>query len=295
MMEFLNLLGLLLLSAIRTSTPLILAAAGGSVCARSGVMAMGMEGFMLVASFGAAWGAYTFQNAWLGLLVGILFGVFYSLLYAVLCVTFSMNQVICGIGMNMFALGFTTSMTQIVWGTRAYSDTVPTLDHIQLPLVGDISVMVPLAILLAVLLWGYLFKTPQGLHMRIVGENPLAARTIGINTKKFKYLGVLICGLLCSLAGSFLSIDHVNRFVMDMTAGRGYIAVSVNILGRFNPLGAIAGGLLFGVADSLQNVVTSSSIPGQLLSMVPYVVTLLVISFAVRYVSSPAGMGKSDD
>ena len=254
MMEFLNVLGLLLLSAIRTSTPLILAAVGGSVCARSGVMAMGMEGFMLIAAFGAAWGSYAMQNAWLGLLVGIACGVLYSLIFA-----------------------------------------VPTLDHIKLPLVGDISVMVLVALASAVLLWAYLFKTPQGLHMRIVGENPIAAKTIGINTKKFKYLGVLICGLLCSLAGSFLSIDHVNRFVMDMTAGRGYIAVSVNILGRFNPLGAIAGGLLFGVADSLQNVVTSSSIPGQLLSMVPYVVTLLVISFAVRYVSSPAGMGKSED
>lgn len=295
MMEFLNVLGLLLLSAIRTSTPLILAAVGGSVCARSGVMAMGMEGFMLIAAFGAAWGSYAMQNAWLGLLVGISCGVLYSLIFAVLCVTFAMNQVICAIGMNMFAVGFTTSMTQIIWGTRAYSDTVPTLDHIKLPLVGDISVMVLVALASAVLLWAYLFKTPQGLHMRIVGENPIAAKTIGINTKKFKYLGVLICGLLCSLAGSFLSIDHVNRFVMDMTAGRGYIAVSVNILGRFNPLGAIAGGLLFGVADSLQNVVTSSSIPGQLLSMVPYVVTLLVISFAVRYVSSPAGMGKSED
>lgn len=295
MKEILDFLGLLLLSSLRTSTPLILAAVGGSVCARSGIMAMGMEGFMLIAAFGAAWGSHVTQNAWLGLVCGILLGIFYSLIYAVLSVSFAVNQVICGIGMNMFALGFTTSMTEIVWGTRAYSDTVPTLTHLNLPLVGDISIMVPLAILCAILLYIYLFKTPQGLHMRIVGENPIAAKTIGINTKKFKYLGVLICGLLCSLAGSFLSIDHVNRFVMDMTAGRGYIAVSVNILGRFNPLGAIAGGLIFGVADSLQNVVTTASIPGQLLSMIPYIVTLLVISFAVRYVSSPAGMGKSED
>lgn len=295
MTGFFDLLGVLLLSAIRTSTPLILAAAGGAVCARSGVMAMGMEGFMLMAAFGAAYGSHLAQNAWLGLAAGLLLGVAYALVYAVLCVSFAMNQVICGIGMNMFALGFTTTMTQIVWGTRAYSDTVPTLGHIRLPLVGDISVMVPLAVILAVLLWAYLFKTPWGLHMRIVGENPVAAKSIGINTKRYKYLGVLLCGLLCSLAGSFLSIDHVNRFVMDMTAGRGYIAVSVNILGRFNPLGAVAGGLLFGLADSLQNVLTGANLPGQLLSMIPYLVTLLVISFAVRYVSSPEGMGKSEE
>lgn len=295
MSEFFSTIGILLLSAMRTSTPLILAAAGGACCARSGIMAMGMEGFMLMAAFGATYGSYLTNNPWSGLALGMALALLYSLIFAVLCVTFSMNQVICGIGMNMFASGFTTAMTEIIWGTRSFSATVKTLPHLNLPLVGDISIMVPLAIILPILLYVFMFRTTKGLHIRIVGENAAAAKSIGINTKCSKYIGVLLCGLMCGLAGSYLSIDHVNRFCMDMTAGRGYIAVAVNTLGRFSPLGAIGGGLIFGVADSLQNVINSGSIPGQLLSMVPYIVTLLVICFAVRFVNAPADMGSTEE
>ncbi len=287
-------IGIMFKTAIRLSTPIIYAAIGGSFSGRSGVMALGLEGFMLFSAFGAAWGSYLTQNPWLGLLFGVIFGILLSLIFGILCVTFSVNQVIAAIGTNMFASGITATLTDIIWGTRAYSDQVPTLDHISLPFFGDISVLVPLAIISAVVSWIFMFKTPQGLRLRIVGEDPVAAKSIGINTRKYKYLGILISGFLCGLAGSFLSIDHVNRFVGGMTAGRGYIAVVVNILGRFNPIGVLGSGIMFGFMDSIQVVATKISIPGQFLSMIPYIATLFVISFGIKYVRGPAGIGKSD-
>ena len=234
-MNWAELLGILLISTVRMCTPITLAAVGGVFSARSGVMALGLEGFMLMGAFGAAWGSFVSQNALVGLLCGVALSAFYSLIFALLCVVFSVNQVICGIGMNLFASGFTASMTQLVWGTRANSDIVPTLPHLTLPLVGDLSPLIPLMLVIVAASWFYLFRTPWGLRLRIVGENTPAAKSIGINAVRYKFLGVAISGVLCGLAGSFLSIDHVNRFVREMTAGRGFIAVAVNILGRFNP------------------------------------------------------------
>lgn len=283
---------ILLVSTIRMSTPITLAAVGGTFSARTGTMALGLEGFMLMGAWGAALGSYLFQNPFLGLLTGILTASLFSLIFGVFTIRFHVNQVICGIGFNLFASGFTASMTQMVWGTRANSAQIPTLPKIMIPGVGELSILIPIMLIIVAVSWFYLFKTPSGLRMRVVGESAHAADSIGLNVNRYKYLGVLISGALCGMAGSFLSVDHVNMFVRDMTAGRGFIAVAVNILGRYNPIGALGGGLLFGFADSLQLVIPSAMIPGQLLQMIPYVVTLFVIIFAVRYVSTPAGIGE---
>ncbi len=283
---------ILLVSTIRMSTPIALAAVGGAFSARSGTMALGLEGFMLMGAWGAALGSYLFDNAFIGLFMGILVSMAFSLLFGVFTIRFQVNQVICGIGFNLFASGFTASMTQMIWGTRANSDRVATLPRIHVQGIGDFSILIPIMLLVVFVSWFYLFRTPSGLRMRIVGESAHTADSIGLKVKYYKYLGILISGVLCGMAGSFLSIDHVNMFVREMTAGRGFIAVAVNILGRFNPLGALGGGLLFGFADSLQLVIPSELVPGQILQMIPYAVTLFVIIFAVRYVSSPAGMGE---
>ena len=283
---------ILLASTIRMSTPITLAAVGGTFSARTGTMALGLEGFLLMGAWGAALGSYLFQNAWMGLLMGILVSLAVSFLFGVFTIRFHVNQVICGIGFNMFASGFTASMTQMIWGTRANSVQVPTLGRITVPLLGEMSVLIPIMLVIVAVSWYYLFKTPYGLRMRVVGESAHAADSIGLKVNRYKYAGILISGTLCGISGSFLSIDHVNMFVREMTAGRGFIAVAVNILGRYNPLGALGGGLLFGFADSLQLVIPSATVPGQLLQMIPYAVTLFVIIFAVRYVSTPAGIGE---
>lgn len=283
---------ILVVSTIRMSTPITLAAIGGTFSARSGTMALGLEGFMLVGAWGAAAGSCLFQNAFAGLLTGILMAALFSLLFGVFTIQFRVNQVICGIGFNMFASGFTAAMTQVFWGTRANSVSVPTLWRIHLPIIGEISILIPIMLLVVLVSWFYLFKTPSGMRMRIVGESAKTADSLGLHVNRYKYAGILVSGILCGIAGSFLSIDHVNMFVREMTAGRGFIAVAVNILGKYNPVGILGGGLLFGFADSLQLVIPSAWVPGQILQMIPYGVTLLVIVFAVRYVAAPAGIGE---
>lgn len=295
MSEILQNIEIILISALRASTPIILAAIGGLFCAKSGVMAMGLESFMLVSAFGAAWGSYVTQNPWFGLIIGVFSGVLMSILFAILAVSFSVNQVICGVGLNLLASGLTAILTELVWGNRAYSEIVPTLPIVKLPILGEISWFIPLTLIIAFSSWIVIFKTPQGLRLRIVGEDPVAAKTIGIDVKKYKYSGVLIAGFLSGLAGSYLSIHQINRFVGEMTAGRGYIAMAVNVLGKYNPLGAVAGGFLFGLATSIQNVTTRSEIHGRLLLMIPYLVTVIVLSLSVKHAQAPAGMGKTGD
>lgn len=286
---------LFLISALRSSVPVALAAVGGTFSARCGIMPMGMEGFILMGAFGATCGSYYSNNPWIGLLCGVGLAVSYALLHGLLCVQFHMDQVICGIGLNMFASGFTASMTQVIWGSRANSVSVTALPHISLPGVGSISFILPLSIIIGVLGWLFMFRTPWGLRHRIVGEKPVAARTIGISIKKYRFLGEIIIGLLCGLAGCYLSIDHVNRFAFGMSSGRGYIAVAVNILGGYNPLGSLAGSLIFGSAASLKSVFTDGSIPSQLLDLCPYLVTILVVTFAVRHVRAPAGIAETGE
>ncbi|MCI8474856.1 MAG: ABC transporter permease [Oscillospiraceae bacterium] len=288
-------LGLLIISALRSSIPVALAAIGGTFSARCGIMPMGMEGFILIGAFGATCGAYYSGNPWVGLLTGILAALLLALLHGLLCVRFHMNQVICGIGINMLASGITASLTQIIWSTRANSEATVSLPRIMLPVFGNSSILLPATILIGLCGWAFMFRTPWGLRMRIVGEKPLAARTLGISIVKYRFAGEIIVGVLCGLAGSYLSIDHVNRFALGMSAGRGYIAVAVNILGGFNPIGSMLGSLVFGFAASLKNVFTNGSIPSQLLDMCPYLVTILTVTFAVRHVRGPAGIGDSGE
>ncbi|HIR84740.1 MAG TPA: ABC transporter permease [Candidatus Galloscillospira excrementavium] len=286
---------LFLISALRSSVPVALAAVGGNFSARCGIMPMGMEGFILMGAFGATCGSYYTNNPWLGLLCGVALSTLYALIHGVLCVQYHMDQVICGIGLNMFASGFTASMTQVIWGSRANSSSVESLPHIVLPVIGNVSFMLPLAIVVGLVGWAFMFRTPWGLRLRIVGEKPLAARTIGISIKKYRFLGECIVGVLCGLAGSYLAIDHVNRFAYEMSAGRGYIAVAVNILGAYNPIGSLFGSLIFGAAAALKSVFTDGSIPAQLLDLCPYLVTILVVTFAVRHVRAPAGIADTGE
>lgn len=293
MESFLSNIGIIFLSTIRMSVPITLAAVAGVFSARAGIMALGLEGMMLAGAFGAALGSYVTGSAFIGILTGICAGVIISLLHGILTIKYHVDHVISGIGLNLLASGVTTVLLQIIWGNRGNSPEVSSIKSINIPLLGQISPIVCVMILVVIVSWIVIFKTTFGLRLRMVGEHPKAASTVGINVKSVKYISVIITGILAGLGGAYLSIDHINLFVREMTAGRGYIAVVVNILGRYNPVGALFGGLLFGFADSIQLVLPGNKIPGQLVQMVPYIVTLLVLMFAVRYVSPPAGLGKN--
>ena len=168
-----------------------------------------------------------------------------------------------------------------------------------IPVIGPILAQqsVSFLVMAAVVIvgWIVLFKTRFGLRLRMVGENPKAAATMGLRVHGIKYCGVLICGALAGVGGAYLSLDQLDMFVRNMTAGRGYIAVAIAILGRYNPAQIVPCALLFGFCDAVQIYLQGEAFPPQIVQMLPYIVTLLVLAFGVKHIKPPAGVGKYDD
>ena len=295
----------ILATAIYVSTPLIIAGVGGVFSVRSGVMALGLESMMMAGAFGGVLGAYLTGSVVIGFLVGTLFGMLLGSFHAILSVSYKVNQVISGIGLNLLALAATTLSMQLIWGARGMSPTVNSLTAnlggpiTRIPFIGPVlagqSINFIVMIFVVVVGWIVLFKTRYGLRLRTVGENPKAANSIGLRVHLLKYSGVLICGALAGYGGAFLSLDQLNVFVRDMTAGRGFIAVAIIILGRYNPLLIVPCALLFGFADIIQIYLQNVGVPVQIIQMLPFVVTLLVLAFGVRHIRPPAGVGKHED
>ena len=140
-----------------------------------------------------------------------------------------------------------------------------------------------------------MFRTRFGLRLRMVGENPKAAATVGLPVHRIKYIAVVCCGMLAGLGGAYLSIDHLDMYVRDMSAGRGYIAVAIMILARYNPIMVVLCALIFGFSDAVQISLQGYGVPSQIMAMIPYMVTLLVLAFGVRQITPPAGVGAHDD
>lgn len=282
-----------LFSAFRMGVPLAFAALGGIYSSRAGIVAMGLEGMMLTGAFSAAYVSYISNNPWLGLIGGTMTGMLMALFEGVLVIQYKLDQVIGGVGINLLALGGTNLLMQVVWKNRGKSPLVPTIGKINIPGIGGVSVLLFLLVILAAVSWFLIYETAWGLRLRMIGENPLAARSLGIKTRKIQYTAMSICGMLSGLAGSYMCIDQLDFFSRNVTAGRGYIAMSIDILGRYHPFGILAGGVLFGTADALQVSLQRFHISGQLLKMLPYFVTLMVIIFAVKHVKAPASLGKN--
>lgn len=288
-----NLLGNLdaiLISSISMSIPLILAAIGGVFSVKCGIMALGLESMMMVGAFTAVLGSFYTESALLGVFSGVLGGMIFAALYGLLSIRYKVNQIISGIGLNLLALATTTLMMQIIWGNRGNSPQVASIQSS-----GALSIMAYVMVAIAIISWVVLFKTTYGLRLRMVGENPKAASTMGLKVRGLKYSGVIICGALAGLGGAYLSLDHLDMFVRDMTAGRGYIAVVIAILARYNPLGVVGCGLLFGFCEAVQIYLQGQGIPTQLIQMIPYIATLLVLTFAVKHIKAPAGVQKHED
>ena len=298
MTSVLHNLGAVLVSTISMSIPLIFAAVGGVYSVRSGIMALGLESMMMAGAFTAVLGSYFSGNVVVGLLCGMLGGALLGILHGILSVRYKVNQVISGIGLNLLALAATTLFMQIIWGNKGSSPQVASVDFVvggPIPILNQLS---PLAYLMAAVVavaWVVLFKTRYGLRLRMVGENPKAAASVGLRVHMLKYSGVLICGVLAGMGGAYLSLGHINMFVRDMTAGRGYIAVVIAILARYNPVGVALCALIFGFCDAIQIYLQGQAISSHLIQMLPYLVTLLVLTFGVKHIRPPAGVGKFDD
>ncbi|MEL6263747.1 MAG: ABC transporter permease [Cyanobacteria bacterium J06626_6] len=287
-------------ASLRLSVPLAFAALGGLLSERSGVLNIGLEGMILAGAFASAAIVFISGQVWLGVAIACIAGALVGLLHAYLCVSLSVNQLVSGLAINLAAAGLTTYGARLIFatGTVALSGIEP----IGIPFLKNLPILgvffqqdllfYALVVLIVVSTYG-LFYTRGGLSLRAVGNAPKAADTAGVSVVWVRYLSVVICGLLCGLAGAYLTLVHVGFFTENMSAGKGFIALAALIFGRWHPVGTAFACLLFGTTEALQLRIQAFGldIPYQLLAMLPYVTALLALTGLAGKVSPPAALG----
>ena len=277
-------------SSIRLATPIILAAIGGALCNRAGVLNLALEGKMLLGAFLGILGAFFFANTYMGLVVAALAGGLLGAFFAFVYLKYDVNLIILAIAINLLILELTVYMMRVMFGNvGTWSDpsiqklpdiNIPVLQDI--PVVGDIlsgyNFVVYLSWFVAIAGYVILFHTKFGRHVRAVGENQDAAEAVGINSRRVQLFALVISGALAALGGAFLSVGHLTLFTRNMSNGRGWIGVSAALFGFNHPIGVLLAGLFFGFADAfavrLQNV---TDLPPSLIQVLPFFATLLAL------------------
>jgi general nucleoside transport system permease protein len=291
---------------LRFATPLLFAALGGTISERSGVINIGLEGMMLMGAFWGIWGADQTGSWVLGLLIGMASGLLLALIHAVWSITLRADQIVSGFSMNFLALGITGFFYVNIYGNQGTPEGIPRAPDVTLPgiedipffgdIFGTLNILVWLGLLTVFLLWLFLFRTPSGLRLRSVGENPLAAETAGLSPVRIRYRAVAASGALAAIGGAYLSIGFVGSFGENMTAGKGYIGLAVMICGRWLPQGALVFALLFGFFSALaQRLPVFSESAATLFQALPYVVTLIAVAGVVGKSIPPAADGRPLD
>ena len=274
---------------LSSATPIALAGVGGIFGERSGITNIGLEGTMLLGAFSAAVGSFLSGNAWIGLLTGVIVATMVSLFHAFLCITVGVDHTVSGLAINIFAMNFTIYALSAIFGNKGSTPEVPKLPSFNIPLLSNIpmtreifsniSYLTLAAVVITLVAHYILNKTDFGLHVLASGENSKAAYVLGINVKRVRYVSVLIGGLCCGLAGSFLSISYLGMFVKNMTSGRGFIAIATILFGRYNPYGVAFACLFFGLLDALQiSLQGIINIPSEVVQSFPYVMTILFVA-----------------
>ena len=280
---------LFLASILRISAPLILPALGGLVTELAGAINIALEGIMLTSAFtGVVASAYS-HNIWIGVLAGIAAGILFSALLAYFHLYLDTNIILAGTAMNIMATGGTIFLLYVLTGDKGNSSTLASgmVPSWNIPIIKDIpflgtvlsghNLFVYAAVLLTFLTYVLLYKTKFGVHLRAVGENPVAAESLGINVKRTKFAAILISGFLASLGGMNLSMAYLSIFQREMTAGRGFIALAAVYLGGRRPWGTFLAAILFGAADALSNQLGTLDIPSQWVQMIPYAITIIAL------------------
>jgi ABC-type uncharacterized transport system permease subunit len=291
----------LLAAALRYATPLTFAALGGVTSERSGVVNIGLEGMMLTGAFFGAWGADV-TSSWLGgIAIGLLAGGVMGLLHAVFAVSLRADQIVSGTAINFLALGITGYLFVKIYGDQGTPEDLPAIPDVHLPIgwipflgeaLEQLNLMIWLGLIAVAALAIFLFRTPQGLRLRSVGENPLAADTAGISPIRVRYYAVVASGALAALGGVFLSIGFVHSFNQNMSAGKGFIGLAAVIFGKWRPGGALAAALLFGFSSALaQRLPVFSPTTATLFQALPYVLTLIAVAGLVGRSRPPAADG----
>lgn len=297
----------LVASALRATTPLLLAALGGLLSERGGVVNIALEGIML---FGALAAAITAQlveapflaenpNArvpyapWLGLLAAMAVGGFVGWIHAVVSIRYRADQIISGTAINLMAIGIPAVVLTGLYNNSTTS--VPIRNRLPQWGVGpfEFSPLVYLAFLLVPVVWYLVFRTPFGLRLRSVGEHPEAADSVGIDVRRMRYLGVILSGVLAGLGGAYLSIGNLNQFIGEMSGGRGFIALAALIFGKWHPLGVLGATLLFGAFQASETLLGGGQLlPPTLVQAVPFILTMLVLAGFVGRAIPPKAIGK---
>lgn len=289
--------------SIRMSIPLLFPSLGGLISQKAGVYNFGLEGMMLCGAYFGYYGSYITGNPWIGLLLGMLSGGLLGLLLAFTSIHLRVSQLVTGLGIGVFSLGITGYLYRLI-GINTATSAAPLFTNVDfgrlgsLPVIGEIflshSWMVYAGFFLVILIAWFFYHTTLGLNFRAVGENPQVADTAGVNVIVNRYLAVVISGILASLGGAFLTLTQTAYFTENISAGRGWIAISAIVLGKFNPWGVMLACLLFGAADAaqMQIQVMNLGIPYQFLLMIPYILAMLAMVGFVGKVRSPAAMGK---
>lgn len=288
-------------SGIRLATPYLFASIGEMFGQRSGVLNLGVEGQMLLGAFVAFYVTLNTQNLWLGVLAAMGVGALMGLAMAFVTVNLHATQGISGIGFYLFGMGMSNLLFQKLVGTvegvKGFQRiAVPLLSKI--PVLGEIffnqNALVYLAFLLVPVAWFVLNKTTLGLKIRAVGENPEAADSLGVSVAGIRYLTVTMGGVFSGIAGASLSIALLNVFQQNMTAGQGFIAVALVYFGSWKPFGILGGALLFSLVNALQLwiQVLGIPIPAELAVMMPYILTILVLTLSVSKSRGPSALAK---
>ncbi|MEG4644104.1 ABC transporter permease [Paracoccus sp. P2] len=302
-------------SAVRLMTPLLLACLAGLYSERAGVFDIGLEGKMLMAAFTSASVAYATGSAWLGLLAGIAGAAAMAGLHGLASISFRGNQLISGVAINFLASGLTVLLGQKIFGlggrtpslsgaarfgeiTLPFADSlrpVPVIGPVYAELISGHTILVYIAFAMVPLTWWVLYRTRFGLRLRAVGENPASVDTAGVSVTRLRFAAVMICGVLCGLAGAYLATGISAGFVKEMTAGRGFIALAALIFAKWRPWSALFATFLFGLMEAVANrfpnldlgVVT---VPSMFMNALPYILTVIILAgFVGRAIPPRAG------
>ncbi|ASI35685.1 MULTISPECIES: ABC transporter permease [Exiguobacterium] len=311
-MGFLDVLYIIVPIALAYSAPLIIAALGGIFSERSGVVNIALEGLMVMGAFTGVVSALTLSkmgfgaaSPWIAMLIAIVIGAIFALFLAVPAILFRADQTVLGVAINILAVGLAIFLVRAFYG-KGQTDSIPNrISKENVPFLSDIPVLKMffanvyytsyIAIILAVVAWFVVFKTPFGLRLRSVGEHPMAADTMGINVTKMRFIGVMISGGFGGLAGAVYATSISLNFSVTTILGQGFLAIAAMIFGKWNPLGAMAAALFFGFAQAIsiigQQLPLLDQIPQVYLLIAPYVLTILALAGVVGRADAPKAVG----
>ncbi|MCM3361589.1 ABC transporter permease [Niallia sp. Sow4_A1] len=312
-MGLMDVLLIVIPSSLLFAAPLIFTALGGNFSERAGVVNIGLEGLMVMGAFSSIVFNLTFADSlgdwtpWISLLVAMVVGAIFSVLHAVASITFRADQTVSGVAINLLAAGLAMFLVKLIYDGKGQTGTIRySFKKIDIPILKDIPVIGDLffsntywtsylAIIVAIIAWYVMYKTPFGLRLRSVGEHPMAADTMGINVIKMRYIAVILSGAFGGVGGGVFAQSITNDFTHATISGQGFMALAALIFGKWNPLGAMGAAIFFGFAQSLSIVGSSlpflESIPSVYLLIAPYVLTIIALTGFIGRADAPKASG----